>query len=298
MSHSLTIKTHTIAPDTLIGDEGITIPAGGTSVTFTDMGRLRRLQYSRSLRTLCTDGAYGAISTLILVDGGDVPSAEVDKYLADLFLTDFTATEKGGVPASGGGAANFLRADGTWSLPPGAGETNTGSNVGGEKEVFKAKVGVDLQFRTLLEGANVTLTQNADTVTIASTGGGGGTAGRHDYLLTLKGGVPSSGTAYLFHGQIPTSAAPIVLADATEFAAAAVRVDSADATNTYALEFLVNGSVQETVTLTSTNDEVSDAALSAAVAAMDDVSVRLRRTAGSGKSDFKEVTVSFTLTET
>lgn len=56
----------------------------------------------------------------------------------------------------------------------GTGEANTGSNVGLGSEVFKQKTGVDLEFRTLFAGTNITLTQNANDITIASSGGGGG----------------------------------------------------------------------------------------------------------------------------
>jgi len=60
------------------------------------------------------------------------------------------------------------------NLPTGGGgEANTASNVGGETELFKQKSGIDLQFRTLVAGSNVTLTQNADTVEIAASGSGG-----------------------------------------------------------------------------------------------------------------------------
>jgi len=48
----------------------------------------------------------------------------------------------------------------------GGGEVNTASNVGGEKEVFKQKTGTDLEFRTLKEGDNVTITQNTDDLEI------------------------------------------------------------------------------------------------------------------------------------
>lgn len=33
----------------------------------------------------------------------------------------FTSSTSGTVPASGGGTTNFLRADGTWAVPPGSG---------------------------------------------------------------------------------------------------------------------------------------------------------------------------------
>lgn len=55
----------------------------------------------------------------------------------------------------------------------GSGEANTASNVGGQAEVFKEKLGIDLRFRTLKAGSNVTVTENTNDITIASSGTGG-----------------------------------------------------------------------------------------------------------------------------
>lgn len=58
------------------------------------------------------------------------------------------------------------------NFQPSSGEANTGVNVGGEKEVYKSMSGTALQFRTLKEGTNVTLTQNTNDITIDVAGGG------------------------------------------------------------------------------------------------------------------------------
>ena len=53
------------------------------------------------------------------------------------------------------------------------GEDNTGRNLGAGEGVYAGKSGVELLFRSLLAGTNVTLTPAGDTITINSTGGGG-----------------------------------------------------------------------------------------------------------------------------
>jgi hypothetical protein len=56
----------------------------------------------------------------------------------------------------------------------GSGEVNTASNVGGGQILFKQKTGVNLEFKTLVAGTNITLTPGVDTITISAAGGGGG----------------------------------------------------------------------------------------------------------------------------
>lgn len=56
------------------------------------------------------------------------------------------------------------------------GEVNTASNVGSGSGVFKQKSGVDLQFKSLIAGSNITLTPSDNEITISSSGGGGGSS--------------------------------------------------------------------------------------------------------------------------
>ena len=55
----------------------------------------------------------------------------------------------------------------------GGGEINDGINVGTGDGVYKQKTGVDLEFKTLIGGTNVTITNNANDLTIDASGGGG-----------------------------------------------------------------------------------------------------------------------------
>jgi hypothetical protein len=67
----------------------------------------------------------------------------------------------------------------------GDGEANTASNVGsGAGQVFKDKSGIDLRFRRLIAGSNVTISTGTDDVTISASGGGSGG-------LSLFGEIPT-----------------------------------------------------------------------------------------------------------
>jgi hypothetical protein len=68
---------------------------------------------------------------------------------------------------------NSLLGSGDIVVGAGGGETNTASNLGAGTGVYATKVGADLRFKSLVPGANVTITSDANTVTIASSASGG-----------------------------------------------------------------------------------------------------------------------------
>lgn len=61
----------------------------------------------------------------------------------------------------------------TYNIEPGNAITN-GTNLGAGTNLFKVKMGDALQFKTLVPGANVTITSDDNTVTISAAGGSGG----------------------------------------------------------------------------------------------------------------------------
>jgi len=79
----------------------------------------------------------------------------------------------------------------------GSGETNTASNVGGGTGVFKAKSGVDLEFKTLV-GSGVTINSYTSTIGLTSSGGGG-TPGGADTEVQFNSGSAFSGSSNLIY---------------------------------------------------------------------------------------------------
>jgi hypothetical protein len=87
----------------------------------------------------------------------------------------------------------------------GGGEVNTASNVGAGDGVFKQKVGVDLEFKSLIGGTGITLAPGTDDITINASGA----ASEPNVVNVLvPGDLPSvllANTAYVINGVITTS---------------------------------------------------------------------------------------------
>lgn len=77
--------------------------------------------HTHPLSDITGDGALAALNTVGTAEIAD--GAVTNAKLADLValtaaLSIFTPSARGLVPPSGGGTANFMRADGTWAAPP------------------------------------------------------------------------------------------------------------------------------------------------------------------------------------
>ena len=115
--------------------------------------------------------------------GGEAIKTTVTPTDTVTFDLNITGTTSLGTPTTGDKLVVWDATDNThknidWNQLPGAGggEANTASNIGGGNGIFAQKVGVDLQFRSLVAGSNINISSGATTLTISSTGGGGGSS--------------------------------------------------------------------------------------------------------------------------
>ena len=155
------------APKTLTEGTAPTTSAGQGAYFTKDVGGVTEAHYVHDQGNQVQLTSQGVLKENITGTNLGVSGASVfsDKNGVQLRFrkliagTNVTITENANdvtIAASGGG---------------GGGETNTGSNLGATgARIFSSKVGVDLQFRRVIAGSNVSVTENTNDVTIAATG--------------------------------------------------------------------------------------------------------------------------------
>lgn len=122
-----------------------------------------------TINATAVPGGSGEVNTASNLGAG-VPVYD-SKSGVDLRFRSLVAGSGIDITSTSGGATTISN-----TLAPG--EVNTASNVGtGTGTVFKVKSGANLQFKTLKAGANVTLVNGTDDITINATTSGGGGSG-------------------------------------------------------------------------------------------------------------------------
>lgn len=131
----------------------------------------------------------------------------------------------------------------------------------------------------------------------ALSGGGFGDT-RRALLLNRDLAVPTSGVLYLANGQVPLSAAPVVVSTVGLLRGATISVNTPDAVRAFGVRVTLNGVVVETLTLPSGVDNARDNTFTTAFAPGDKIAVYLERTAGPvGPSSFDLTTVLLRIEE-
>jgi hypothetical protein len=116
--------------------------------------------YLRADGTFDTPTSAGPIANNTVLgnaSGGTANPVALTQTQLTTLINLFTSSLAGAVPASGGGTANYLRADGTWSTPPGGSSSPAGANT-------------DVQFNNSgAFGGSANLTWNGSTLGVTGT---------------------------------------------------------------------------------------------------------------------------------
>jgi hypothetical protein len=171
---------------TQINSKQATITGAATTITSSDLATAKVLvsdssgKVAASSVTTTTLGyldATSSIQTQINSKQATITGAATSITSSDLTASRVVTSDASGkVAASSVTTTTLGYLDATSSIQTqlNSKEANTASNLGSGSGVFAQKVGVDLQFKSLVAGTNVSLSSDASSITINSTGGGGG----------------------------------------------------------------------------------------------------------------------------
>jgi len=148
----------------------------------------------------------------------------------------------------------------------------------------------------LTAGAGITLTPGAGTITIGATGGGSGARVR-SYALNMNQRIPDSvGIRYLNIGEVPSSAAPLLIDKNIQLREIEVYLDNVDNSRDFTLRILSGSTVVQNVDIPSGSQFVT-ASVATNITGPCPLSMYIQRVSGSGRSSFGNVVVSTTMDE-
>jgi len=132
---------------------------------------------TKSLITDFNDGDYATAAQGTKADTALQSSANISLLSNDIgYITSgsLVLDTLNDVSTTGAAAGQILKYNGTSWQPQNdiAGEINTASSLGAGQSVFGAKVSSDLQFKSLVAGTDISITANANEITINSTATG------------------------------------------------------------------------------------------------------------------------------
>ena len=154
MARILNLEAYPLA--TTISDDSYLVGTDATDNKETKNFKIEDLK-THILPDPLTEGVYFNATVTVDADG-QISSVAAGSTTGLGLTTNFTS-----------GAATLI--GNTLNIPVyDTGEINTASNVGGGSELFKQKVGSDLEFRTLGANPNISITQGSDTVSIGVSG--------------------------------------------------------------------------------------------------------------------------------
>lgn len=126
------------------------------------------LQVGDPVSSLANDAGYLTLSN-VPVNSVAGKIGVVNLEISDLIDVDTTGVVDGQILIWNATASEWQPQNNTGG---GGGEANTASNLGTGTGTFAAKSGLDLQFKSLVAGPNITITADGTEITISSSGSG------------------------------------------------------------------------------------------------------------------------------
>ncbi len=138
-------------------------PGGSGGSSATTANYLQAFTSALSVSLTHNAGTDGIVAQCFDGSGKEIGYNDLTKTSTTTATVTFSTAQTGAcvINSSGGGSGGG-----------GGGDTTAVSNSGAGAQVLKA--GTNVTGRTIVAGANVSVTQNTDTITIAASGGGGG----------------------------------------------------------------------------------------------------------------------------